>query len=191
MPRLWAAALLILAVTAPAGAAQAGHDADLAELVFKWINLALLFGVLVYFLRKPLSRYFAGQRQAIQGAIVESRKLRQEAQRRLAEIEQRLARLEEEIEAVRKHAAADIAAEQRRIRETAERESERILATARAEIDSATRAARLELKAYIARLAMTLAEAKIRQQLTPATHAALFEAFVQNFDRQQNRRLPS
>lgn len=182
-PGVRVAVLVILTATATtcAWATPAEH----AELVFKWINFALLFGVLVYFLHKPLRRYFAGQRQAIQGALAEARKLHEEAQRRLAEIEQRLTRLEEEIAAMREHAAADIVAEQQRIQAIAERESERILATARAEIDSATRAARLELKAYVARLALTQAEARIRQQLTPAMHTALFEAFLRNFDRQQ------
>ena len=51
-----------------------------------------------------------------------------------------------------------------------------MLATTRAEIESASRGARLELRAYAARLAVTLAEQRIQQQLTPLTHAALFEA---------------
>ncbi|MBI4461708.1 MAG: hypothetical protein HY653_02275 [Acidobacteria bacterium] len=156
----------------------AGH-----ELLFKWINFILLFGALVYFARKPFRRYVAGRRRALQATIEESRRLRARAEQQVSQINQRLARLEEEVSALRRQAAADAAAEQRRIREAAEREAERIRATAQAEIASTLRAGRLELRAFAARLAVNLAEERIRRQLDPDTHAALFQAFVDNLDR--------
>lgn len=152
------------------------------ETLFKWLNFALLFGALVYFTRKPFRRYFADRRRAIRASIEEARKLCERAEQQLAGMNQRLARLDEEVKAMRQQAAAEAAAEQRRIQETAAREAERILATARAEIDSTLRAGRLELRAYTARLAVTLAEQQIRKQLTPEAHAALFETFVQKLD---------
>jgi F-type H+-transporting ATPase subunit b len=177
---LWLVAVLLAAVTS---LAAAEGEASPGEWLFKWLNFLLLFGALAYLLRKPFRRYVAGQRRAIQGAIEESRKLEARARQQLAEIDERLARLDEEVVVLRRQAAAEAEAEQRRIRETSEREAERIRATARAEIDSALRAGRLELKAYAARLAVTLAEQKIRGQLTPEAHAALFRVFVENLNR--------
>lgn len=174
--------LLLPALLARAAEAEGGSQ----ELVFKWLNFILLFATLGYLARKPFRHWVAERRRALQAAIEEARKRRERAEQQLGQINQRLARLEEEIGALREQAAQDAAAEQRRIREAVERESQRILATARAEIDSTLRAGRLELKAFAARLAVNLAEQKIRGQLTPQMHAALLEAFVENLD--QSRR---
>ncbi|HXE76481.1 MAG TPA: ATP synthase F0 subunit B [Candidatus Xenobia bacterium] len=164
--------------TQPAAEQETEHGGDTLTTVFKWVNFLTVFGALGYLLRKPMREFFSGQRAAIQAAIAESRQARQQAEQRLAEIEQRLARLGEDVENLRREAAAHAAAEQQRIREAAQRETERILATAQAEIESTRRAARLELRAFAARLAVSLAEQRIRQQLTPEAHAALFASFV-------------
>lgn len=173
---LWAAPLfpaLAAAAQAPEEHAQAGAT---SELVFKWINFFLLFGGGAYFLRGLLKRKFAELRQGIQNEIANARQQREQSRARLAEIERRLAALGQEVEAMQQEAAENAAAERQRIRKAAQREAERLLATTNAEIDSASRAARLELRAYAAHLAVTLAEQRIQQQLTPAVHAALFAA---------------
>jgi len=158
----------------------AGRGSDTLTTVFKWVNFLTVFGALGYLLRKPMREFFTGQRAAIQAAIAEGRQARQQAEQRLAEIEQRLARLGDEVESLRQEAAAQAVAEQQRIREATRHEAERILATAQAEIESTSRAARLGLRAYTARLAVNLAEQRIRQQLTPQTHASLFAGFVES-----------
>ena len=164
--------------TQPAAEQEAEHGGDALTTVFKWVNFLTVFGALGYLLRKPMREFFSGQRTVIRAAIAEGRQARQQAEQRLAEIEQRLARLGEEVESLRREATAHAAAEQARIREATQREAERILATAQAEIDSTRRAARLELRAFTARLAVSLAEQRIRQQLTPEAHASLFASFV-------------
>lgn len=181
MKRAFAFLLLLALTTLPALAAESGgedHGGDTLTAVFKWINLITVFGALGWLLRKPMVEFFTGQRAAIQAAINEGREASRQAEQRMAEIEQRLARLDQEVEALRKEAAASAAAEQQRIREAAGREADRILATAQAEIESTGRAARQELRAYAARLAVNLAEQRIRQRLTADAHAALFDNFV-------------
>lgn len=153
------------------------------ELLFKWFNFILLVGALAYFAHKPFRRYVAGRRRAIQAGIEESRQLRARADQQVNEINQRLARLEETVSTMRRQAAAEAAAEEHRIREAAEREAERIRLTAQAEIASTLRAGRLELKAYAARLAVNLAEERMRRRLDPDAHAALFQVFVENLGR--------
>ncbi|MFQ5664734.1 MAG: ATP synthase F0 subunit B [Terriglobia bacterium] len=172
---------LLLALPVMAAEAEPAAEGGTSRLIFKWLNFALVFGGLGYLLRKPIQRFFAGQRAAIRGAIEEAHEARQRSQQRLEEVEQRMARLEHEVEAMRKQAADNAAAERQRIHQAAEREAERILSTTRAEIESATRAARLELRAYTARLAVNLAEQRIPPQLTPEKHAALFQIFIRDF----------
>ena len=185
-----ALALVLLLLIAPALfalAAESGgeqsessgeHSGGTTELIFKWLNFFLVFGGGGYFAAGPFRRAMAAERQAIREQIADAQRQREESRRRLAEIEQRLKGLSDEIEALRREAREGAAAEQVRLRDAAKRESDRVLATARAEIDSAGRAARLELRAFAARLAVTLAEERLRQQLTPQLHAALFQAAV-------------
>jgi len=173
--------LLLLALPCPPllaaeAAAEHGEAGGLTELIFKWLNFLVVFGGGGYFAARPLRAWFAGQRQAIRGEISEAQRHREESRQRLAEMEQRLAGLEQEIEILRRQSAQDAIAERRRVQEAARRETERVLATAKAEIDSAGRAARLELRAYAARLAVSLAEQRLRERLTPQAHAALFDA---------------
>lgn len=185
--------LLVVLLAAPLATLRAaeepgGEQANGTGTIFKWLNFVLVFGALGYFLRKPLKQVFADQRAAIRGAIEEARQARATSQQRLAEVEARLARLEQEVEGLRKEAGVNAAAEKQRIQEAARREADRILATTRAEIDSSTRAARLELRAYSARLAVSLAEQRLRQQLTPDLHAALFQRFVGELAGAERRR---
>jgi F-type H+-transporting ATPase subunit b len=175
------AVLLLLALAAlPALAAEGGddHGGDTLTTIFKWINFLTVFGALGWLLRKPMREFFSGQRAAIHAAINEGKLARQQAEQRVAEIEKKLANLGQEVEALRREASEHAAAEQVRIREAARAEAERILATAQAEIESTTRAARLELRAYAARLAVNLAEQRIRQRLTADVHAVLIDNFV-------------
>ena len=184
MKRGAAALLFALLVFAPLLSVRAAEEGEHAaggvptELIFKWLNFITIFGGLGYLLRKPMREFFTGQREVIQSSIEEARRAREESRARLRGVEERLARLEQEVEALRREAAENAAAEKQRIQETAQREAERILSTARAEMESVTRAARLELRAYAARLAVSLAEQEIRQRLTPQAHAALFQAFA-------------
>jgi len=181
------AALLLAAPLLPAlAAAPKSHDEHASqgattELIFKWMNFFVVFGGGAYFAGGLLKRKLAEMRRGIQNEIADARRQREESQQRLAGIEERLARLQQEIEAMRKEAAANAAAEKQRIREAAAREAQRLLATTRAEIDSTARAARLELRAYAARLAVTLAEQRIQQQLSPQAQAVLFQAALGGF----------
>lgn len=195
---LLALALLVLVAPGLLTAAEEAHGEEAehaegaaGELIFKWINFFLVFGGGGYFAVKPFRRWVAGQRQAIQDQIAAGQAEHRKAEKKLAGIEQRLASLEQEINALRQEAIEGAAAERERIEQAARREATRILATTKAEIDSTGRAARLELRAYAARLAVTLAEQRIRQQLTPQAHAALFEASLRELPASQSGRRPS
>jgi len=189
------AALLVPALVTAAEETH-GQEAEHAEgatgeLIFKWINFFLVFGGGGYFAVKPFRKWVAGQRKAIQDQIAAAQAERRQAEEKLAGIERRLAGLEQEINALRQEAVESAAAERTRIEEAARREAARILATTRAEIDSAGQAARLELRAFAARLAVTLAEQRIRQQLTPQVHASLFEASVRELPASASEGRPS
>ncbi len=146
---------------------------------FKWINFAVLAGVIAYFVAKSSPSFFRKRADQIGSAIAQAGAARAEADRQLQEAESRLARLEEEVAELRAAARRDAAAEADRIRAAAKKEVEKIAIAAKAEIEAAERAARLELKALAAKLAVDGAESLLARQLTPQAQAALVRAFVQ------------
>jgi F-type H+-transporting ATPase subunit b len=145
-----------------------------------WVGYLIDFGllalVLVLALKKNLPAMFHTRTKTIQRGIEEAGKASEEADRRLADIEARLAKLDAEVAAMRATAEQDAAAEEQRILAAAEEDKRRIVETAEAEITASVRLARRELKAYVADLAVTLAERRIH--IDAATDQALVRSFV-------------
>ncbi len=176
--------LLLMLVAAPLFAAEE-HQAAAPwwSLPAKFFNFLVLFGLLGYLLRKPAAEYFTARTQAIRQGMAEARRAREEAEKRLAEIEQRLTRLAEEIEALRAEAGREAAAQRENLLAAAGVEAQKILAAAEAEIGTLARAARLDLKAFTAQLAVELAEERIRSQMNPEVQGRLLSAYVEDLTR--------
>jgi len=196
--RRLAAAILISAVllVAPGVAAesgQTGHESREAPsheggghqdvTLWKWLNFAVLVGVLGYFMYKKAGVFFRSRTEEIQKAIAESARLKREAEERLLAAEARLANLSAEVEKIRQASRAEAELERERIRTGTEQEARKIQALAEQEIHSAAKAARQELKAYSAELAVGLAEQKIRAGLTASIDGELVESFLGDLDR--------
>jgi F-type H+-transporting ATPase subunit b len=148
------------------------------ELIYKFINLALLVGVLAYVLRKPLADFFAERSASIRKGLEEGRKALEVSQAQLKAVEEKLLHLEEEIAAFRASAGREMEAERQRLKLAAAEEAEKILQSARAQTEVAVRAAKLELKSYAAEQAVELAEEIIRQRLDEAGRKKLVGEFL-------------
>jgi F-type H+-transporting ATPase subunit b len=154
--------------------------------VFRWLNFAIVFGVVAYFAVKKGGPYFRRQAEEISRKIAEGTRAREAAERQRQEVQAKLANIENEIAGMRAEAKRDAEAEAQRLRALGREEAEKIERAAQAEIAAAERAARMELKVFAARLAVERAEAQLRQELTPKSEAALFQAFVQELERSVN-----
>ncbi len=150
------------------------------DLIYKTINFVILFGAIIYFLKKPASEFFQARTAAIRKGMADAEAARDASQKRLAEIEQKMAHLSEEIAALRSNAAKDDAAEAEHLRLATAAEEVKILAAADAEIDVKTRQARQELKAYAAKLAVDLAEEHLKGRMNAATQGKLLDSFVED-----------
>jgi len=173
--RLPPGARMAVILTEPAAAPETHHS----EYLFDWINLIVLIGFLIYFLRKPIAQFFRQRSEDIQKSLDEGRQALEAAQARLAAAEERLSRLEQDIAALKADAARQAEAERERLRQAGEREAERILQSARHIIDSATQAAKQELKEHAVDEAIRLAENMIRDRLDGAARERLVSRFIQ------------
>jgi F-type H+-transporting ATPase subunit b len=176
--------LLLVAITAHAEEASASQQAT--ENLFKWINFALVAGVIAWLCLKKGPAFFAGRAEAISSAIQKSTEAKKLADQHLSDAEAKLQNLEKEVAELRASAQRESAAESERIRNLTQSDAQKIDVAAKAEIAAAERAARLELKALAANLAVNGAESLLAQQLTPAAQESLINNFVKTLDGRPN-----
>jgi F0F1-type ATP synthase membrane subunit b/b' len=175
----------VASARAPEGEAEGKREGR--ELLYKFINLALLVGALVYLLRKPLADFFAQRSASIRKGLEEGRKALEASQAQLKSVEEKLQHLEEEIAAFKTSAGREMEAERQRWKLAAAEEAEKILQSARAQTEAAVRAAKLELKSYAAQQAVKLAEEIIRRRLDAAGRKRLVGEFLAQVESRESR----
>jgi F-type H+-transporting ATPase subunit b len=148
------------------------------------LNFAIIFLAIAGLMRKMLPGYFKGRTSTIQKGIEEARKMSEDARRRLSDVEGRLSRLDADIAAMQREADENAKAEEQRLLAAGEEERRRIVTSAEQEIEMAANAARRELKAYVADLAVQLAEKKIH--VSNDTDEALVRAFTTQMGKDGN-----
>ena len=126
------------------------------------LNFAVVAVAILFAMKKFLPAAFRDRTATIKKALEDARTASEEANRRLGDIESRLARLDHEIAEMRTTAEQEGKTEEERIRAATEDERQKVVHTAQQEIAASARSARHELKAYVAELAVTLAEQKIQ-----------------------------
>lgn len=165
-------------------ARHTGLTVDQAYWLCLGLNFAVIFVFMARLLRKMLPEYFRGRTSTIQKGIEEARKMSEDARRRLSEVEGRLSRLDADIAAMQREADDNARAEEQRLLAAGEEERRRIVSSAEQEIETAANAARRDLKAYVADLAVALAEKKIR--VSNDTDEALVRAFTAQMGKDGN-----
>ena len=179
---------ICLLVALSAHAAEEGGAAtnERATELFKWINFAIVAGVLAWVFLKVTPPFFQKNAEAITASISKATAAKAEAERLLREAEEKLRRLEHEVAQLREAAKREASAEAERIRALAQSDMEKIGAAAKAEIEAAERAARLKLKAIAAKLAVDGAESLLAKQLTPQVQESLVTGFVKSLEGRPN-----
>jgi F-type H+-transporting ATPase subunit b len=145
---------------------------------WKVANFAILAIGLGYLIRKHAPAFFQQRSQQIAQAMVDATKAKTDAEAQAAGIEKRLAGLKAEIETLRGAARAEMTADGERITRETEQRLLKIQNQAVQEIALMTRAGRAELRKYAARLALDLAEQRIRTRVTAGAQDGLVDGFV-------------
>jgi F-type H+-transporting ATPase subunit b len=179
---------VLLCATISAHAAEEGGNASAehATEIFKWINFAIVAGVIVWVFGKVLPSKFRANAETISSAITKATAAKAAADAQLRDAETKLANLQKEVAELRALSERESAAEVERIRAATQSDDKKISAAASAEIEAAERAARLELKAIAAKLAVDGAESLLAQQLTPAAQETLVGNFVKSLEGRPN-----
>jgi len=187
--KILASAVLVFLFTAlSAHAADEGGSSttERANEIFKWINFAIVAGLLAWVFLKLTPPFFRRNAETISSAITKATAAKAEAERQLREAEGKLARLQQEVAQLRATAERESAAEAERLRAITQSDVKKVGLAAKAEIEAAERAARLELKVIAANLAVDGAESLLAKELTPKAQESLLSAFVKSLEGRPN-----
>jgi F-type H+-transporting ATPase subunit b len=165
---------------------EGGNATQRANEIFKWINFAIVAGLIAWVFLKLTPPFFRKHAENISSAITKATAAKAEADRQLREAEEKLSRLEQEVTQLRASAQREAAAEAERLRAITESDIQKIGLAAKAEMEAAERAARLELKAIAANLAVDGAESLLAKQLTPQAQESLMAAFMKDLEGRPN-----
>jgi len=146
--------------------------------VFRWLNFAIVFGVIAWALVKMAGPAFRSRTNQIEEAIFEGTRAREAAEKQRAEAEKKLAGIDTEIAGMHAHAQREGQISAERIRTATKEEAAKVDKAAEIEIVAAERAARLELKAMAASLAVERAELLLRDHLNPERDSKIVNDFV-------------
>lgn len=146
------------------------------------VNFAIIALAVLYFSRLHLPTMFRNRTDSIRKAMDEAKRTSDDAKQRLAGIEARLSQLDSEIARLQAKAEQDGAAEEARIRASAEEDKKKIVEAAGQEIDVAAKTARRELAAYAADLAVNMARQRI--QVDVPADQSLVSSFAQSLGKQ-------
>ena len=149
--------------------------------LWKFINLAIFVGALVYILTRKvkLGEAFKTRRENIKQELARARQERDAAIAKLKEVEARLARLDSEVAAIQEQSKREAAEERERIAKSTENEIAKLSEQAQREIESAGKAAKHELRRYAAETSVQLAEEIILREMKPEDDARLIQRNVQ------------
>jgi F-type H+-transporting ATPase subunit b len=151
-------------------------------LMWRTINFVLLAGALGFLIGKHAPGFFRNRDAEIQKALADATAARAEAEARVAEIEGRMAQLGAEIDKLRAESKEEMAHEAERTRGETARLVEKITQHSEQEIVSAAKHARADIKTYAAKLALELAETRVRAQMTPARQQGLVAGFLTDLE---------
>jgi len=143
---------------------------------WKFINLAIFVGILVYLVKKPLGNAFKAKREAIRSELIKAEAEKQAALTQLMSAEAKLASIDVEKAAILKKATEDADAEKALIAEQAKAEVIKLRQQAESEISRLEQQTRAELRRFSAEESVRLAEEKLRAKINAESDAVLVKS---------------
>ena len=151
--------------------------------LWKFVNLFLFVGLMIYFLKRPLTNALAARRESIKMQLIEAQQERDAAVAKLAEVQARLGRLESEVALIQQHSQSEAEAERERIMRETEQEIQKLRDQAQREIVGAGKVARHDLRRFAAQQSVQLAEEMIRRDIRSDDDARLIKLNVEQLGR--------
>jgi F-type H+-transporting ATPase subunit b len=173
---------LLVGVAAGSGGEAPGYDhsGDLKDLIYRFINFALLVIILFVVLKKAgVKQFFTSRSEDIKRKLEELKNAKEEAERKDRDLEQRLQEWERKRKDLIEQFKEEGLAEKERILAEAEERAKQILEQAEATIQQEMQAASERLKAEVVTLATQRAEAIMAREITEKDQDNLVNDFIE------------
>ena len=176
----FASASGLLSSFALAAGGGADRSGDLLDLLYRFINFALLVIILFIVLRKvPIKEYFSSRIEGIKKELEDLKKQREASQRKAQELEGKLKAFEGERKEILAQYRADGLAEKKRILAEARDRAKQILEQAELSIQYEMQSAKEKLKQDVVALAAQRAEEIIAREMTDKDQDRLVDEFIE------------
>lgn len=162
-------------IFASSGGGEEAHPSLVKEYAYKIINFVLIFGIVIYFARKPIKNMLKQRTDLIEKTLKEAQEAKELAQKALQEAQTRLQTKDKEIEEILSMSKQAGEQEKARLIDESERLKERIFEQAKVNIEYELKGAKDALKAEAVEIAMELAEKKIKEKLTKEEQEKLLQ----------------
>ena len=176
----FASASVFLSSFALAAGGGADRSGDLLDLLYRFINFALLVIILFIVLRKvPLKEYFSSRIEGIKKELEDLKKQREAAERKARDLESKLKAFEGERQEILEQYKADGLAEKERILAEARERAKQVLQQAEVSIQYEMQTAKEKLKQDVVALAAQRAEEIIAREMTEKDQDRLVNEFIE------------
>ena len=148
--------------------------------LWKFINLGIFIGALVYLARTPVTEKFKARREAIRADLIKAEQEKQAALSELTAVEAKLAGVGSEKSAILKRAEEEAATEKENIARSTEQEIVKLRQQTDSEVGRLTNQSKLELRRFSAEESVRLAEEKLRGRIDADNDAELVRSGIQS-----------
>jgi F0F1-type ATP synthase membrane subunit b/b' len=163
---------ILAAVELPAWMNYPGLEA------WKFFNLFVFVGVMIYILRRKISEALAARRDAIKQELLDAQQRRERALAQVAEADTQLSRLEADIKSVHEHSQQEAQSERERLATSTTRELEKLDQQARREMETADKVARKQLRQFFAKRSIDVAREAVSSQMKPEDDVLLIRESI-------------
>jgi F-type H+-transporting ATPase subunit b len=175
-----AGSVLLSSFAWAAGGGGADRSGDLLDLLYRWINFALLVIILFVVLKRvPIKEYFSSRIEGIKKELEDLKKQRESAERKARDLEGKLKAFEGERKEILAQYRADGLAEKERILAEARERAKQMLNQAEVSIQYEMQTAKEKLKQEVVALAAQRAEEIIAREMTDKDQDRLVNEFIE------------
>jgi F-type H+-transporting ATPase subunit b len=171
-----------IVIAAAVFASEGGHEAEHYTFMADWlprlVNFGILAGALFYFLRKPVRDIFKNRTAEIAKAMEESRDARERALAALAEMERKAREMDAETRAMIADAQVRGEKDKQALVEEGRKLVRDIQEQVKIGVDIEVQKAKADLAIEASRLAVDLAEGKIKDTITGQDHARIVKDYI-------------
>ena len=148
----------------------------------KTYNFAVLVGLLIYFIRKPIGRFMRKSAAGAKQTLDDARKDAGEAETRLEEQRKNIASLKAELESLKADARAEAEAERDRLKSDADALAERLRQQSRLQIEQARDQAMATIRVELTGEAIRLAEEMIKDRMSDEHQRRLLDEHMHSLE---------